>query len=185
MKPTENEAWLTIGGWYDDEHCDLLYEIACSLPKNAVIVELGAFNGKSGTALALSGRQTYLIDNFVQDDCRQILVGNLSRLALRNCGLIEGLSWTIGQHWTSGEVSLLHVDAGHQEKEVEKDLRAWLPHMVRPGGIIMIHDFNDDRKPGVTIVAKRMLGKPTVVHKPAPFVPDKVYVRTWLAEYRL
>jgi predicted O-methyltransferase YrrM len=186
MKPSENEVWKTIGGWYDDEHCDLLYGLACGLGEGDAIVELGAFNGKSGLALALSGRKTYLIDNFAQDDCREVLRQNIIKMGLEdNVVVLEGFSWTFGQGWPYGEVALLHVDAGHEEEDVERDLQAWLPHVKKPGGIVMIHDFNDERKPGVTVASKRVLGEPTKVHEPAPFEDGKSYIRTWLAEYRL
>ena len=53
--------------------------------------------------------------------------------------LIEGDSTARAQHF-HGPVHLLFVDGDHEREGVEADMRAWLGK-VRPGGLVVFHDY--------------------------------------------
>lgn len=52
---------------------------------------------------------------------------------------------------------LIYIDAGHEQKQVESDLRAWLPHL-RKGGIICGDDAAHLFKEGVVAAIQSVFG---------------------------
>ena len=55
-----------------------------------------------------------------------------------------------------GEVGLLFVDADHAYRAVRRDLKAWLPHLL-PAGVVVLHDVGDWEGP--TRAAADLLAK--------------------------
>lgn len=55
---------------------------------------------------------------------------------------IKGDSQEVAKSWDR-EIALLFIDGDHYYEGVKKDIESWYPH-VKPGGIILFHDFRSD-----------------------------------------
>lgn len=93
----------------------------------------------------------------------QYLVERMDDLNL-NGQLLFGKTQDIGKLWNSkrdaisshleipgsifadGGISLLFIDAGHDESNVKPDIDIWLP-LLKPGGIVIFHDYDDPYDP--------------------------------------
>lgn len=51
-----------------------------------------------------------------------------------------------GSIFADGGISLLFIDAGHDEANVKPDIDIWLP-LLKPGGIVIFHDYDDPYDP--------------------------------------
>jgi len=47
-----------------------------------------------------------------------------------------------------GELDFVFIDADHSYQATKSDITAWWPKL-RPGGLLIGHDYNPDRFPGV------------------------------------
>lgn len=56
-----------------------------------------------------------------------------------------------------GSLDMVIIDALHTEEQVAQDIRLWTPK-VRPDGIMMGHDYDSSRHPGVTIAVDAFYG---------------------------
>ena len=57
----------------------------------------------------------------------------------------------------TGPIGLLEIDAGHEHEDVAADVKAWLPHVV-PGGLLMMHDARSPAWPGVDqVIAEQIV----------------------------
>jgi SAM-dependent methyltransferase len=69
----------------------------------------------------------------------------------------------------SGSFDWVYIDGGHLEDEVARDIGLALP-LVRPGGVLMGHDYGRSLHPGVTVAVDRLLGKPWRVYEDSSWV---------------
>lgn len=150
MKPSNLTDWHMIEGWLYPEEADWLYEQVLALPDHAVIVEVGAWMGRSTCALALGCLDTckmvHAVDHFkgspehkeVPPDLRERLEKNLDTLGVREYVLIiEGDSLQVARAWgrLPLDIDFFFLDGSHENPQA--DIRAWRPH-VR--GIFAVHD---------------------------------------------
>jgi len=131
--------------------------IASKLPKNAVVVEIGSFKGKSTSCIALGSpkdTKIYVIDTFEgnQKDFSegvQFLGGNfynefdsnLKKIGeRRKITAIKGHSQTVGKKWNK-KIDFLFIDGSHIYEDVKRDVEMFYP-WLKPGGIIALHDVH-------------------------------------------
>ncbi len=142
---------------------EMLYRLACRVPEDGLIVELGSYKGRSTICLAQSGRKVWAVDHFlgepldVLDDKGHALpdhvAGDYRAAFMANTAPYENVRAIVqptafgpaGMPVPGGFIDLLFVDAGHDYESVTADLAAWEPHM-RPRGVIV---FDDANFPGV------------------------------------
>jgi len=135
-----------------------LYRAARSLPKQATIVEIGAYKGKSTASLALgclgSSRHVFSIDMFggSYEDVRDTEIAhkfemsflddwqrNMSRLGvLQHATALQGDSKTVVRNWTR-PIHLLFIDGSHKYEDVVADFENFFPYVVE-GGLVALHD---------------------------------------------
>lgn len=139
-----------VPGWMGDYDLRLLASWARGCRR---VVEVGCWQGRSTTALALAlpeGGRLFAVDHWRGETDRPDLTGPALRCCFeRNCqSLIEtGRVHPIGLHSLDAAVvvgagdplDLVFVDAAHDYASVRDDIAAWLP-LVRPGGAIAGHD---------------------------------------------
>lgn len=150
MKPSNLTDWQRIGGWLYPEEADWLYEQVRALPGGAVIVEVGAWMGRSTCALALgctgTGKRVFAIDTFegsrehqpVPPDLRKQLEANLERLGVaKYVTILQDKSLAVARDWVWSEpyIDLFFLDGNHEDTAT--DIWAWRSH-VR--GIFAVHD---------------------------------------------
>ena len=121
-----------------------LKKVVSTLPKNPLIINLGAGFGTSSLGMA-EERQDSTIHTW--DLRASSPLGGLEneRNAFARADLphpIQHLQDTSegGREWDGKKVHLVFVDAGHKRPEITADIEAWLPH-IRKRGIIAFHDY--------------------------------------------
>lgn len=136
-----------IPGWLSKNEGKLLQRLAGSLPENAVVVEVGSFQGKSTTYLAkgLKDGKIYAIDPHLGETligARRLpptyrtFINNTKQY--KNIIPIRKTSAEANKNWKLS-IDLLHIDALHEYEFVKKDLKMWLPHL-KSRGIVICHD---------------------------------------------
>lgn len=131
------------------EELDYIYEVTESLPENPSIVNIGAGAGTSGLAFleARPDSRVTTIDVTKEDSPFGCLIAEW--LSANVAGVqdrltqIHGDSSTCGALWTKGQVDLVFVDGGHTYEGCTSDLSVWQRH-VKPGGYILIHDYDKE-----------------------------------------
>lgn len=183
--PTQEQsidAACKIDGWLTREEAATLYGLAfnASLP----IVEIGSFQGRSTTALALgamAGRksQVYAIDPFTGVDGKhttslgsdpglpcsaELLRNNLDSAGVN--GLVKIIPTTSNRAIPQipEQIGLLFVDGAHDYESVCCDLDNYLPRLAL-GGFLVLHDAvrsdKGEGEPGVVrAVEDKIRSKP-------------------------
>ena len=143
---TFEEAWAftdTIHGSFTKVSSEKLFEYACRVPENGVIVEVGVDQGRSASLLmaAVGEKQIAVI---LIDSWESVLIDNKAKVeALSNrfpCPvvIIHGKS-TGSSALCTGPIDLLHIDADHYDG-IAQDCEKWLPKL-KPGGVVCFHDY--------------------------------------------
>ena len=150
-----------IEGYSSEAECLALYDLACRIPEDGVIVELGTYKGRSAVAMAQSGRTVWAFDRFQPEsyffnplpDHRSgnfgadIVRQNAGRYRVR-VHILEADTVEAGRYWQATNkppFDLLFIDAGHEYEHVRADTMTWLP-MVKDVGVVV---FDDSIWPGV------------------------------------
>ena len=162
----------SVPGWFAREEIRLLYQTvrACEGPGD--IAEIGSWKGRStvttGQALLHAGIRDcriYAIDHHQGSDeetHRQILMSERSTLAafrhnVRAAGvapLVEEMVMPSSEAARAllargTRLRLAFIDGAHDEESVRDDIRLFMP-LVRPGGLVALHDcLPDGPFPGV------------------------------------
>jgi len=157
-------ASRSVEGWLSDREAIALYRLARAIPRrDAVVVELGSWVGKSSVVLALglrgkSGATLYCVDPFNADGdaesradyAARAPTGSLQDAFLRNIErhrvadivrVLPGYSHAYAATFDR-PADLLFVDANHDYDAVRRDLTEWGRH-VRAGGVLALHDVAD------------------------------------------
>jgi predicted O-methyltransferase YrrM len=141
MRPSENAQWLAVEGWCTPEEGDALYDAACDLPRDATVVEIGTWKGRSAVALALGSRSNERRVITIDDDTSLDRLEGLKQTALTfefPIVSIVGDSRDWASRWDVS-INFLYIDGWHDSENVRADYAAWATHVV-PNGAIWFHD---------------------------------------------
>lgn len=137
-KLTADELNQLLPYAFGDE-VEYIRHLGFNLPPGGTAVMLGVGPGIMALALLEGAQAEFLFvgidtDNFTAiDHLRQAGYGDFMTA-------VEGLSWKKADLFSDNTLSLLIVDACHEYKCVNRDIKAWLPK-VRSGGVIFFHDY--------------------------------------------
>jgi predicted O-linked N-acetylglucosamine transferase (SPINDLY family)/glycosyltransferase involved in cell wall biosynthesis/predicted O-methyltransferase YrrM len=150
-----------IGGYPIPGQEAYLFNKVKSLSDNAIIVEIGSFQGRSTAAMAYAcvgtQRKIYCIDawDFEQEELKHVF--EVWQNNIRHNGLegyatpLKGYSRDILSRWnelTGGKaIDFIFIDGGHEYEDVLPDFQLAFP-LVKSEGWIAFHDFGCDY-PGV------------------------------------
>lgn len=156
------KPFLSIEGWLSAIEAIQLYRFASMLKRDAVIVEIGSWKGKSTFCLAkgLHSGTIYAIDPFdaagepgsaelyLNQKGEAPLIdqfhNNMKRLGvLKKIETCAGYSHQFAGRFTS--IDFLFIDGDHSVEGCEKDYTLFSPALV-PGGFIAFHDHDPARK---------------------------------------
>ncbi len=135
-----------IEGYSSEEECRYLYDYACRIPKDGVIVELGTYKGRSAISMAQSGRFVVAIDRFEAEEpyffngFSDHHAGNFhesdvqeaaARYGVRVWPLMGDSAQMVQRYRDIGgrKVSMLFIDADHRYEAVRRDFEAWEPEL--------------------------------------------------------
>lgn len=137
-------------GWFGDGS-GKVYRRACENAR--LLVEVGVHLGRSLSYLNdLPDLKVIAVDNWGgadgDDRLRQFQrhmahLEMIDRIQVMRCDSIEASTRVM-----DGTADVVFIDAEHSMKAVSADLEAWWPK-VRPGGVMMGHDYNEPVHPGV------------------------------------
>ncbi|MFH1046613.1 MAG: class I SAM-dependent methyltransferase [Candidatus Omnitrophota bacterium] len=149
-----------IAGHFGPNEGRLLYKLVRSLPSGAVLVEIGAFKGKSTCFIAAGiGKNKemhfYTIDTWYNDampqgrgDIYDEFLANIAEYKDR-IEPIRGYSYEVVVNWPpERQIDFLWIDADHSYEGCRQDIEDWLP-FVKKGGLVLFHDYRD--APGVRL----------------------------------
>ena len=144
-----------------------------SQTKGNAIVEIGSWRGKSAVALAAGACKqesskpvmVYCIDphspfkgvyggNFGSADRKHFYQTMLQAECTANVALVNLPSLQAAKGW-SVPIGMLFIDGDHTEASVQKDIDAWLPHVVENGFVVF--DDAKDKNIGPYHVVERMI----------------------------
>jgi len=143
-----DEIWpivSAINPHYSMTEDELRFAVECaeSLPDIPIMMELGVCHGRTLAALAMVAMNKAGLVIGVDD---WGLEGSLIEVAdtLKALGI---LNWDLRKVKTqhllhSQPLDFLLVDAGHDEANVKPDIEKYVP-LVRLGGIVMFHDYDE------------------------------------------
>ncbi len=153
----KNDSFLKdIPGWLSENEGRLLTNLAAGLPKDAVIVEIGSFQGKSTVflGLGLKSGKIYAIDPHkgqthatkrgstpfgIVRPTYFAFLKNLRMFGVEDKVVpIQKTSKAANKNWLK-KIDLLHVDGLHEYEFAKKDLQLWLP-FLEDGGVVVCHD---------------------------------------------
>lgn len=168
-------SWEAVHGWFD--WSDFYHQQVRALPHGGVVVEVGAFLGRSIIFLAQAMKEArkdlrlHAVDTFVGSPSDPIVRaaveahgGSLRAAFDRNLAaaavddavtVLATSSVEAARSFADRSVDLVFLDGDHGEEAVEADVAAWTPK-VRPGGTVAGHDI--DTYPSVGRALARVLG---------------------------
>lgn len=149
MKPHNMDFIRRTEGWLTDEAIHYFAAAAANVPLGGVIVEIGAWKGKSAATFALNCDptvQVWSIDHFrgspehalIQRD--EIIHGHWeTHVNLPpNHHFICAPSEIAATIW-SRQIDLLFIDGAHDYISVLSDFTLWSRHLT-PSGLLILHD---------------------------------------------
>lgn len=134
--------FMNIEGWFTLEQGKMLTCLSSCLKENSVIVEIGAYRGRSTCFLAYGidrkkGIKMYSIDLHVQDK----LIENLDFYDLLDkVSIIEGnsLDGSVIEQ-IPDKIDLLFIDGDHNCLQVYEEFLTYFPKL-RKDGVFILHD---------------------------------------------
>lgn len=148
----------------------LLYKITRSLQSDAVIVEIGAFKGKSTCFIAegIGNKKCrfFSIDTWRNDTMQEgpadVFPDFLenTRSYRDKITVLRGYSYDAVKDWPKDrKIDFLWIDADHSYEGVKRDIEDWLP-LVKKNAIVCFHDYRDF--PGVKRAIDELLSSGTI-----------------------
>jgi len=128
---------------------EALMALCHELPRNPVIVQLGAERGASTLAMLERRPDAFILSV----DCgpRPEEFDNLKLAELEHKRVVRvlGYSQDVGFAWP-WPCDLLYIDGDHRRPGIDQDIEMWAP-TVREGGVIALHDYiaPEDRGPQI------------------------------------
>jgi predicted O-methyltransferase YrrM/predicted DCC family thiol-disulfide oxidoreductase YuxK len=156
-----------IDGWLSDKEANALFELTRDRApqRDAVVVELGSWVGKSSILLAAGMRhkqnpRLFCVDPFGLDENPAFqeqhyapLISKMRRSLeeafhrnIRRCGFSgmvcaqKGYSFEVVRSWTK-PIDILFIDASHGYEAVHRDVLEWTP-FLKVGGTVALHDVS-------------------------------------------
>jgi SAM-dependent methyltransferase len=151
--PADCAGWLTI-----NEGTELK-----RLAAGKVVLEIGAFCGRSTICLAQDAKQVYTVDTFdgrgtpAEGETRGTFTNNIARY-----GFSEKVTSIVGESETvlpklPHVFDLVFIDGSHDYESVTRDIEL-ARGVLKQGGILAFHDF-ETNEPGVTAAVNELCGE--------------------------
>ena len=149
----------------------LLLELVKMLPKDPLVVNIGAGVGTSGVAILEARTDSFLVTVDLHEKVRpEGALGNervqmkrskfmQRRAEICSDSALAGKSWFDNKNepWWRRKVDMVFHDAAHDETGVAAEIEAWIPR-VRARGIIAVHDYTSEYWGGVVKTVDKLLG---------------------------
>lgn len=162
----------TLEGLTSNESCQNLQALASTVSAPCVIVEIGAFRGRTAIWMASQssvpvytidpwdlgandGKHAFYDPSHKEAFYRQVAESGFSDRIIP----IQGFSADIAIGWDI-PIGLLHIDGWHDTQAITEDVTLWSSHLV-PGGTIVIDDYGNKKCPDVKPYVDNVMRKDT------------------------
>ena len=137
------------------------------LAKNKIVLEIGAFKGKSTVCMAETASHVYTIDPFNAMEDGQTIALSITtfNIFLRNIAPFNHkITYFIGYSYDiipkmDISVHFIFVDGAHDYLNVNRDI-SLLSRFFMPGTIIAFHDYYENKFPGVKKAVDEVFTEP-------------------------
>ena len=160
---------IGVTGFLEEEEAEKLAELAT----NRDVLEIGSFKGLSAFCMAIVAKSVYCVDTFKANTGGQVqqdgftthgdFLAAVKRFRNVECfvGTSEMAAKALPDDLTFGMVFL---DASHTYEDVKADIQRWWPRL-RPGGLMVFHDYGHWDFPGVKQAVDEIFGpQKDVIH---------------------
>lgn len=157
------ERFKELDGWLSDQEAFGLQQTASKLPRNATVVEIGSWQGKSTYCIAagLRSGKIYAIDPFNADagsdadsqkeyqqkgsgkNLLEQFNDNMQRLKVSS-KIIVRQGYSQNFYLEFKEIDFLFIDGDHSIEGCTSDFNLYAP-ALKKNGIIAFHDYYEDR----------------------------------------
>jgi hypothetical protein len=140
--------------WAEEE--SLLFELGSSIPDNGVIVEIGTAQGGSAVIFhrAAGHRKVHIYSFDIAPSAEAYRNLRDTNVKIIKKPSIEGAhAW---KEICSKPIDLLFIDGSHIFRHVFEDFNHWI-HYLRPGGIVVFHDYDPIESGGVAHLGVRIM----------------------------
>lgn len=153
MNLLEVATKIGVEGFLHPDEFEKLVELAI----NRDVLEIGSFKGLSAWGMAIVAKSLCCVDTFKANSAGQHQMETYQTLKdfqsaierFSNVGYIVGSSeQAAGTMDKLSTFDLIFLDAMHTYEDVKADIARWWPR-VRPGGLMVFHDYRHKDFPGV------------------------------------
>ncbi|HEY6012741.1 MAG TPA: class I SAM-dependent methyltransferase [Candidatus Limnocylindrales bacterium] len=130
------------------------------LAKDGDVLEVGSAYGYSTCALALAARSVTAVDPHLTHGSEGDLRRNLRAYGVQDkVDVRVGYSQDVLPQLAFYRYDLVWIDGDHTAEVVEHDVR-WALKLLKPGGHLACHDYDEVTCPGVRTALDRIFGGP-------------------------
>lgn len=153
---------IRIEGFMHPDELEKLAELA--IDKD--VLEVGSFKGLSAWAMAIAAKSVWSVDTHKANSAGQQQMEDHTTLAAfqRAISRFSHVRYLISDSATAAlsdalpaDFDMVFLDAMHTYEDVKGDIARWYPR-VRPGGLMVFHDYGHDHFPGVKQAVDEQFG---------------------------
>ena len=124
-------------------------------------LEVGSAYGYSAVVMARAGARVTAVDPHAGElpGSLGIMTGNLQAYQANTVAIRVGTSQEVLPTCPLGWFGLVFIDGDHTEQTVAHDV-GWALKLLKPGGVLAAHDWDEGTCPGVRAALERTLGPP-------------------------
>jgi predicted O-methyltransferase YrrM len=124
-------------------------------------LEVGSAYGYSAVVMAKAGARVTAVDPHAGElsGSLGIMQGNLQAYGVNTVTVSVGTSQEVLPRLPLAWYGLVFIDGDHTEATVEHDV-GWARKLLRPGGVLACHDYDEGTCPGVRAALDRLFGGP-------------------------
>jgi predicted O-methyltransferase YrrM len=124
-------------------------------------LEIGSAYGYSAVLMAKAGAQVTAVDPHAGElpGSLGVMMGNLQAYQVNDITVRIGRSQDILPTCPLDWYGLVFIDGDHTEATVAHDV-GWARKLLRPGGVLAAHDYDEGTCPGVKAALDRLMGGP-------------------------
>lgn len=159
-KDTSEAAWFPsdVAGWLTEREGREL----ARLSQGKTVLEIGAYCGRSSICIAKAAKNVHCIDTFkgtgtpLEGDTLPTFQANVKRYGVGDkVAVMQGNSHEIVPHLPQ-VFDLVFIDGSHDEGSVKSDA-TYAARVLKPGGVLVFHDYDRSSDPGVTAAVNGLL----------------------------
>lgn len=125
---------------------EALQKLCLSLPRNPVIIQIGAYIGASTVAMMQARNDAFIFSIDIKPHHEE--QQSISERGLKGqCLRVLGDSVEIGQFWPIA-ADMVFIDGDHRYEAVVKDIDTW-QDKVKRSGILVFHDYIPNPQPPI------------------------------------